>query len=123
MKWDEIVSFVRVHTIGHKNLIVSGKNVTWPIAEQFPSCQVLDLFDYFDMKDNTPKQIFFVFNSNYSMKATLLLEERNKVVARSLAKSRSEIEMGRFRDWTMKLTLPYLASPVNLIVNCNYYEV
>ena len=123
MKWDEIVSFVRVHTIGHKNLIVSGKNITWPIAEQFPSCQVLDLFDYFDMKDNTPKQIFFVFNSNYSMKATLLLEERNKVVARSLAKSRSEIEMGRFRDWTMKLTLPYLASPVNLIVNCNYYEV
>ena len=94
MKWDEIVSFVRVHTIGHKNLIVSGKNITWPIAEQFPSCQVLDLFDYFDMKDNTPKQIFFVFNSNYSMKATLLLEERNKVVARSLAKSRSEIEMG-----------------------------
>ena len=123
MKWDEIVSFVRVHTIGHKNLIVSGKNITWPVAEQFPSCQVLDLFDYFDMKDNTPKQIFFVFNSNYSMKATLLLEERNKVVARSLAKSRSEIEMGRFRDWTMKLTLPYLASPVNLIVNCNYYEV
>ena len=123
MKWDEIVSFVRVHTIGHKNLIVSGKNITWPIAEQFPSCQVLDLFDYFDMKDNTPKQIFFVFNSNYSMKATLLLEERNKVVARSLAKSRSEIEMGRYRDCKMKLTLSFLAAPVNLIVNSNYYEV
>ena len=94
MKWNDIVSSIRIHTIGHENKIVSGKNIKWPIAEQFPSCQVLDLFDHFDMDKITPKQIYIFFNAEYSLKATLLLEERNMVVARSLAKSRSEKEAG-----------------------------
>ena len=94
MKWNEVISSIRIHTIGHKNLIVSGKAISWPIAEQFPSCQVLDLFDNFDMDGHTPKQIYIFFNAEFSTKATLLLEERNKVVARSLAMSRSGIEMG-----------------------------
>ena len=94
MKWNNIVSSIRIHTIGHENKIVSGKNINWPIAEQFPSCQVLDLFDHFDMDKITPKQIYIFFNAEYSLKATLLLEERNKVVARSLAKSRLEKEAG-----------------------------
>ena len=94
MKWSEIVSSIGIYTIDHQHIRVYGKNINWPIAEQFPSCQVLDFFDYFDMDAITPKQIFIYFNAKYSMKATIYLEERNKAAARSLAKSRSEIAIG-----------------------------
>ena len=57
---------------------IQGKNIKWRQAEEFPSCQRFDLFDYYDMDSFTPDTIFFAFNKIDGLGATLLLEDRNR---------------------------------------------
>ena len=63
---------------------ILGKDINWSKADQYPSCQPLDLFDYYDMDSFTPKHIFFAFNKIENLGATLMLEDRNRVSSRSL---------------------------------------
>ena len=54
--------FVAIDTTDYQHQEVSGKNIRWPIEEQYPSCQPFDLFDYFPMDTIVPKKVSFVFN-------------------------------------------------------------
>ena len=67
---------------------ILGKDINWSKADQYPSCQPLDLFDYYDMETFTPKHIFFAFNKIDNLGATLLLEDKNRVSSRSLRSNR-----------------------------------
>ena len=67
---------------------ILGKNIKWRKAEEYPSCQRLDLFDYYDMDSFTPQQVFFAFNKIDNLGATLLLEDKNRVSSRSLRSNR-----------------------------------
>ena len=89
MKWNRIVRSVGIFTTESRWIWLNGKNISWSIAEQFPSCQLLDLFDYFDMESITPKQIFFNFQKMDNIGVTLLIEERNKMLSRSVKYTRS----------------------------------
>ena len=61
---------------------MNPSSLSWPLAEKYPSCHTLDLFENFSIEDITPKQIFFVFYKMDKMSVTLLTEERNKVTLR-----------------------------------------
>ena len=80
--WNDFVNEAAIYSIDKIYKIVNGGNIRWPIAEQYPSCQPLDLFDYFDMDAYTPLQIFFNFSIVDNMQVTLLIEDRNKVTSR-----------------------------------------
>ena len=78
LDWNGIIRFINIYT-GSQSIVLEGKNITWPIAEQFPSCHPLDLFDYFDMDLLTPiKQISFHFNQVENIGVTILIEDKNK---------------------------------------------
>ena len=47
--WNDFVKKAAVYSIDNSMKRIDGVNISWPIAEQYPSCQPLDLFDYFDM--------------------------------------------------------------------------
>ena len=80
--WIDLLEDAAIYSMDKKFIIVNGFNIRWPIAEQYPSCQPLDLFDYFDMDAYTPLQIFFNFSIVDNMQVTLLIEDRNKVTSR-----------------------------------------
>ena len=80
--WNELLEDAAIYSIDKKFEIVNGMNISWLIAEQYPSCQPLDLFDYFNMDANTPLQIFFNFSIVDNMQVTLLIEDRKKVTSR-----------------------------------------
>ena len=80
--WIDLLKDAAIYSIDKKFKIFNGKNIRWPIAEQYPSCQPLDLFDYFNMDANTPLQIFFNFSIVDNMQVTLLIEDRKKVTSR-----------------------------------------
>ena len=61
-KWKSIIKRIEVYTNGSK-LFVSGTEIKWPIAEQFPSCQPLDLFDYINIESSKLEKIAFYFNT------------------------------------------------------------
>ena len=86
--WNDFVRKAGVYSIDNKYKTVRGMNISWPIAEQFPSCQPLDLFDYFDMEAKTPLQILFTFYLVDNMQVTFLLEDRNRVTSRSIYENR-----------------------------------
>ena len=84
--WNALVKKVRIYSIDNKMKSIYGMNISWPTVEQFPSCQPLDLFEYFEIDANTPLQIFFDLYLVDNMQVTLLLEDRNKVTSRSTLK-------------------------------------
>ena len=86
--WTDFIRNAGVYSIDNKYKTVDGMNISWPIAEQFPSCQPLDFFDYFDMEAKTPLQILFTFYLVDNMQVTFLLEDRNKVTSRSRFENR-----------------------------------
>ena len=67
--WNALVKKVRIYSIDNKMKSIYGMNISWPTVEQFPSCQPLDLFEYFEIDANTPLQIFFdldIFSGQYA---------------------------------------------------------
>ena len=86
--WTDFIRNAGVYSIDNKYRTIHGMNISWPIAEQFPSCQPLDLFDYFEIDANTPLQIFFDLYLVDNMQVTLLLEDRNRVTSRSRFENR-----------------------------------
>ena len=86
--WNKLVKKVSIYTTDHQWFEVPGDDLYWPLAQQYPSCQLLDLFDYFNMDTITPKQIYFYFTEMYYFGVTLIIEERNKVTSRYLKYNR-----------------------------------
>ena len=48
-RWNDVVLLVRIYTADNEMLRLDGRNISWPLADQFPSCQLSDLFDYFNI--------------------------------------------------------------------------
>ena len=67
-----------------KYMTIMGKSIRWKLAEQYPSCQNLDLNDYFYLKNKAPTFIVFTFNVLKNLGVALATEERNKATSRSL---------------------------------------
>ena len=86
LEWVDILENVRI-----KEDVFKGgykvKQFNLSLAKQYPSCKVVDLDDYFDMKNITPLMIFFTFKRVENLGVTLKVEEKNRSL-RSLKSSR-----------------------------------
>ena len=86
LEWVDILENVRI-----KEDVFKGgykvKQFNLSLAKQYPSCKVVDLDDYFDMKKITPLMIFFTFKRVENLGVTLKVEEKNRSL-RSLKSSR-----------------------------------
>ena len=56
-----------------------AKEITWNYP-LYPSCQSLDLLNYFDMYNSTPLQLFFDFKKLENIGISLFVKERNKAL-------------------------------------------
>lgn len=63
---------------------VIEENFNWTLVSKFPNCQVLDLHDYFDMRNFTPSMVCLGVKPVEGVSFTLLLEERAKQSPRAL---------------------------------------
>ena len=86
--WNTIVEKVTIITIENYIFNISGVNISWPIAEQYPNCQPLDLWDYFDFKNDTPLLIYIYFKRVENLGVTISIEDRQKAVSRTLKSNR-----------------------------------
>ena len=87
MPWNDLIYSVDIFTSEYKYQLF-GENISWFLVEQYPSCQLLDLHDYFEMATIVPQEIIFQFNTLDFISVNLLIEERNMVTSRSLKYSR-----------------------------------
>ena len=51
---------------------------------QYPLCQSIDLWDYFDFHEYAPLRIEFYMNADPNIGVTLHIEERNRLTFRTL---------------------------------------
>ena len=51
---------------------------------QYPLCQSIDLWDYFDFHEHAPLRIEFYMNADPNIGVTLHIEERNRLTFRTL---------------------------------------
>ena len=51
---------------------------------QYPLCQSIDLWDYFDFHEHAPLRIDFYMNADPNIGVTLHIEERNRLTFRTL---------------------------------------
>ena len=58
VNWNSIVKAIRIYTKESKMLKVDGSDIKWKNADLFRNCQYLDVTKYFDLRNNTPLQIF-----------------------------------------------------------------
>ena len=86
--WNKIVEKVAIYTIDNEIINVSGENIRWSLAEQYPNCQPLDLWDYFDFKNDTPLLIYIFFKRVDNLGVTISIEDRQKAVSRTLKSNR-----------------------------------
>ena len=86
--WNNLIHEVEIYTTDLQIIKVSGDDFNWSFVHQYYSCQLLDLFDYFDMNTITPKQIIFYFYKVNYFDVTLIIDERNKITSRYLKYSR-----------------------------------
>ena len=70
-----------------------GDEIKWPLIMQFPMCQTINLSQYFNLKQNTPKQIVFKFNVMKNMAVSLSIGDSNFSTNRTL-KSQMETYSG-----------------------------
>ena len=65
----------------------SGRNISWSLEPIYPSCQVIDLGDYFNLSVNTPLQILFYIKRVPNLSVSLYFEDKGRVVASRILKS------------------------------------
>ena len=58
--------------------------MNWTPVFQYPLCQTLNLNEYFDLNEYTPKELQIFFGSVENVGITLNLIEKNKVATRTL---------------------------------------
>ena len=63
---------------------VSSKDIRWSHAPEYPSCQTIDISNYFDFNTGPLKMITFRFNRVNNLGVSLHIVERNKVLRRPL---------------------------------------
>ena len=91
--WPDIVSSIHLQTYKNKVITsssVSGKNINWSLVPAgLPSCQLVHLADYFDLRGRSPKFVDFKFSTKKTknLHISLRIEDKMKTLhKRSLRK-------------------------------------
>ena len=79
MNWSSIVKEVGIFTSDQTKLTIEGKNIAWPKTFIFPSCQLIDLTTFWDLKVHTPMYIWLHFYK-YHRTVTLYILDKNKAL-------------------------------------------
>ena len=83
--WNKIVKEMRIYTKDdYQQIIIKPKKIKWQIVEQYPSCQLVDLLDLYDMSKIAVKQVYFNFEVVENMGVTILMEDRNRATSRTI---------------------------------------
>ena len=82
--WNNIISEVHVYTTNKTVYAIDGENMTWSLTQQYPSCQMLDMTEYFDFEEYTPLQIFIYLSKLDKIGVSVFFEETNKALSRRL---------------------------------------
>ena len=79
MNWSYIVKEVGILTIKGKKLTITGRDITWPKTFIFPTCQMIDLTDFWDLKLHTPLYMWLNFHK-HNRSVALTLFDKNKAL-------------------------------------------
>ena len=82
--WTNILSKIQVYHTNEEWTIVSSNKINWAQGPEFPSCQTLDILQYFNFTAAAPRQIFFNFNKVENIGVSLYVEDRSKALRRPL---------------------------------------
>ena len=83
--WNKIVKEMRIYAKDdYQQIIIKPKKIKWQIVEQYPSCQLVDLLDLYDMSKIAVKQVYFNFEVVENMGVTILMEDRNRATSRTI---------------------------------------
>ena len=87
--WTNIITRIKLYTINNKSFYTYGSNISKLLPTiQYPSCHIIDLINFFDMKTMTPLQIFFTCGRVENLGISIFVQERNKMLKRPLKVSR-----------------------------------
>ena len=64
-----------------------GRNISWSLRPTYPSCQVIDLGEYFNLTEHTPLQILFYIKKVNNLSVSLYFEDRGRQVSSRTLKS------------------------------------
>ena len=70
---------------------VTGTDIKWSLLPSYPTCQAVDLTQYFDLKKVTPKVFVFNFFPRENLELSLQIEDRGtSLLKRSLRSQRHD---------------------------------
>ena len=85
LNWNKIVKGITIYTNeNYEKISIQGEKIHWKMVAQYPSCQTIDLFDFFNSEKRAIKEIHFKFNMVKNMGVTLLIEDRIRATSRTL---------------------------------------
>ena len=87
LDWSNILSQILVYPTSTKHMYFSGRNISWSLEPIYPSCQVIDLGDYFNLSVHTPLQILFYIKRVPNLSVSLYFEDKGRAVASRILKS------------------------------------
>lgn len=100
--WSSIIHEISIKTNDSYWYTVSGKNISWSVIPQvnfavskasnsfnvyffqYPACQTLDMWDYFNFHHQAPLRIEFYMNPVPNLGLSLRIESRNMMTSRAL---------------------------------------
>ena len=71
---------IRTETGEFKNY--PGKNMSWSVIPQFPTCQTVDISRYLNLSRKASSHIFFFFKKNLNLKISVEIGDKRKSLAR-----------------------------------------
>ena len=82
--WNYLVENILVYTTEKESYYVDGQDIVWDNVPQYPSCQTIDLMEYFDFDSYTPLEVLFYVAQVENFGITIHFEDRNTVLSRKL---------------------------------------
>ena len=84
MNWSSIVKEVGILTAEGTKLTITGENISWPAQFIFPTCQLIDLTDFWDLQVNTPLYMWVNFYKHHRSVAIHILDKNKALRKRDL---------------------------------------
>ena len=85
LNWMEIVKEITINiNENYEKIEIKGEQIEWKLAEQYPSCQSIDLFELFKLKKSTIRKVQFRFRIVENMGVTILTEDRKRASFRAI---------------------------------------
>ena len=82
--WDEIVNEILIHTLTDEFIWLPLASFNWTRRPEYPSCVMINVSQYFDVKEKGISQIFFDFNKINSIGVQVLIEDEKLVCSRTI---------------------------------------